>query len=133
MASRGYKFVRLPWRKLCSNPQIYILPGSLPHGFQLKDPELLRVEEIAELWKHIYQQQQSGRLNALHFTDEVFKFDPSSHDEVVPQELKNGKHGVEGGIQERGAEDAAGLHSGISAKRGSVLTFTASLKLAILK
>ena len=37
MASHGYRFGRLPWHKLCSDPQMYILPGSLPHAFQLKD------------------------------------------------------------------------------------------------
>jgi hypothetical protein len=82
MASKGLKFTRLPWRKLCSDSGSYILPGCLPHGFQLKDPELLRVEELAELWKYIYQHQQSDGLTALHFTDEVFKFDRSIRDEV---------------------------------------------------
>ena len=118
MASRGYRFGRLPWRKLCSDPQMYILPGSLPHAFQLKDPELLRVEEMAELWKHIHQQQQSGRLNALHFTDEVFKFDPSSQDEVVAQPSEDGKHRLEGDTQNHGTEDAESLHVGSTAQSG---------------
>jgi hypothetical protein len=104
MASCGYKFGHLPWRKLCSDPQIYILPGSLPHTFQLKDLELLRVEEIAELWKHIYQQQQSGQLNALHFTDEVFKFDRPSQDEIVAQPSEDGEHRLKGDFRTREQE-----------------------------
>lgn len=88
MASKGLKFTRLPWRKLCSDSESYILPGCLPYGFQLKDPELLRVEEVAELWKYIYQHQQSDELTALYFTDEVFKFDRSMRNEVKPEKSK---------------------------------------------
>ena len=91
MASKGLKFTRLPWRKLCSDSESFILPGCLPYGFQLKDPELLRVEEVAELWKYIYQHQQSDELTALHFTDEVFKFDRSTRDEVQPEKIKEAR------------------------------------------
>ena len=88
MASESLKFSRLPWRKLCSNPDSYILPGCLPYRFHLKDPELLRVDEIAELWKYLYQHQQLDRLTALHFTDEVFKFaTPSASDKEVEKEV----------------------------------------------
>jgi hypothetical protein len=87
MASKGLKFNRLPWRKLCSNPDLYISPGCLPYGFQLKDPELLRVDEIAELWKHLYQHQQLNGLTALHFTDEVFKLaTPSASDKEMEKD-----------------------------------------------
>src|SRR5258705_13883699 len=91
MASKGLKFSRLPWRKLCSDSKSYILPGCLPYGFQLKDPELLRVEDLAELWKYIYRHQQSDELTALHFTDEVFKFDRSMRDEVQPEKSKEAR------------------------------------------
>ena len=59
----------------------------MPYGFQLKDPELLRVDEIAELWKHLYRHQQSDELIALHFTDEVFKLaTPSASDKEVEKD-----------------------------------------------
>ena len=93
MASKGHTFGRFPWRRICFSPELYISPGSLPHGFQLKDPESLRAEDIAELWKHICQRQQSGRLNALIFTDEVFKFDASSKSAVeqLPRDASDDK------------------------------------------
>jgi hypothetical protein len=61
------------------------------HGFQLNDPELLRVEEVAELWKYIYQHQQSDEFTTLRFTDEVFKFDRSMRNEVHPEKSKEAR------------------------------------------
>jgi hypothetical protein len=114
MASKGRQFSRLPWQKLCSESDRYIHPGSLPHGFQLKDPELLRVEQIAELWKHIHQRQQSGRLHALHFTDEVFKFDRSPRGDVG-QVLQAGEDEAESAM-----EDAASIPSSATGKGNAI-------------
>ena len=123
MASKGLKFTRLPWRKLCSDPESYILPGCLPHGFQLKDPELLRVEEVAELWKYIYQHQQSDELAALHFTDEVFKFDRSMRDEVQPEKSKEAR------IKELEMEDGSRTDTILSMSEGGTVIIYFMFKL----
>ncbi len=104
MASKGLKFTRLPWRKLCSDPESYILPGCLPHGFQLKDPELLRVEEVAELWKY-------------------FKFDRSMRDEVQPEKSKEAR------IKELEMEDGSRTDTILSMSEGGTVIIYFMFKL----
>jgi len=122
MASKGHKFSRLPWRKLCLDSGRYISLGSLPHGFQLKDPELLRVEEIAELWKHVHQRQQSGRLQGLHFTDEVFRFDRSSRDDVR-HVSQGGGDAAEDSFDRSAMEDAAAATASTTSRGNAIARY----------
>ena len=122
MASQGRRFSRLPWRKLCSDSDRYICLGSLPHGFQLKDPELLRVEEIAELWKHVHQRQQSGRLHGLHFTNEVFKFDRSSRDDSG-QVSQDGEDATEDGVNLSAMEDPAAASASTTGRGNAIARY----------
>jgi hypothetical protein len=50
----------------------YVEEGSLPLGFELKDPEGLQVNNIANLWRHIQQRQQGGQLIGFAFTREFY-------------------------------------------------------------
>jgi hypothetical protein len=78
---------------------------------------LLQVEEIAELWKHFHQRQQSGRLHALHFTDEVLKFDQSSRDDVG-QVSQAGEDAAESAV-----EDAASVPSITTGKGNAIARY----------
>ena len=96
------QIVRFPWSRLKNDTAAFIEPGCLPPGFQLQDPENLKTAEVAELWKHIYRRQQSGRVLGLKFTDKVTELlkkrgkDSSRHaiktsdrDHAIPQLANN--------------------------------------------
>jgi hypothetical protein len=44
----------------------------MPIGFPLKDPESLRAEDIADLWRHILHRQQDGQLVGFTFKQDFY-------------------------------------------------------------
>ena len=107
---------------------MYVLPGSLPYGFQLKDPELLRVEEMAELWKHLHQRQQSRHLKPLHFTDNVFNFDPMFQDGA--RQNKQDKEASEDGVKSE-IRSKVNMRKGSNIIDGGVMLHYSALSIVI--